>query len=234
MFWCNKTNLGGHLQFILQFPCVQADRSLLSGLESLGQEKREISCHWWSLIIPIGSHRQHICSSFAARMWWAEAAYPLITLISALFIHLLPDPSYAQKFFVPENLQGKCVFCFVLLYKVLCVHNAIPGHYVSFSMPLYQTMTSARSNCFQTRQGLSFHFIFRFFAQVSVAQHPAKADNEKRCMMSCRQSTQRQNLGTKFPGSYPFPCRFLRCLFLCSVFFQSLCDGKVQVFFFFW
>lgn len=35
---------------------------------------------------------------------------------------------------------------------------------------------------------LSFPFIFRFFEQVSVARHPAKADNEKRCMMSCRQS----------------------------------------------
>lgn len=144
----------------------------------------DITCHWWSLIIPIGSHRQHICSSFAARMWWTESAYPLITSISALFKHLLPDPPYAQKFFVPENLQRNDVFLvlflgfFCPLYKVLCVHKTIPGHYISFSMLLYQTMTSACSNCFQTRRRLSFHFIFRFLAQVSVAQHPAKADNE--------------------------------------------------------
>lgn len=73
----------------------------------------DITCHRWSLIIPIGSHRQHICSSFAARMWWTDSAYPLITSISALFKHLLPDPPYAQKFFVPENLQRNDVF-FVL------------------------------------------------------------------------------------------------------------------------
>lgn len=128
-----------------------------------------------------------------------------------------------KKFFVPENIQGKCVSFFPVLYKVLCVHKPFPGHYISFSMLLYQTMTSARSNCFQTRQGLSFHFIFRFLAQVSVAQHPAKADNEKRCMMSCRQSMQRQNLVTKFPGSYHFPLSFpllsfpLLCLFSVSL-----------------
>lgn len=75
----------------------------------------DITCHWWSLIIPIGSHRQHICSSFAARMWWTDSAYPLITSISALFKHLLPVPPYAQKFFVPENLQRNDVF-FVLFF----------------------------------------------------------------------------------------------------------------------
>lgn len=117
---------------------------------------------------------------------------------------------------------------FPLLYKVLCVPTTIPGHYISFTMLLYQTMTSARSNCFQTRRGLSFHFIFRFLAQVSVAQHPAKADNEKRCMMSCRQSIQRQNLVTKFPGSFPFPLPFpllsfpLLCLLSFSLQLENL------------
>lgn len=176
MFSCNKTNLRCNpLQLSFKFPCV-SDRLVLSGLQLLrnvwtGEKTKasqDITCHWWSLINPTGSHRQHICSSFAARIWWAEAAYPLITLISILFIHLLPDLSYMPKFFVPENLEKKCLFFFPL-YKVLCVHKTIPGHYISFSMLLYQTMTSALSNCFQTRPELSFHFIFHFLVQVSVA-----------------------------------------------------------------
>lgn len=136
--------------------------------------------------------------------------------------------SAARSFLCAEILcSWECTF-FPLLYKVLCVHKTIPGHYISFSMLLYQTMTSARSNCFQTRPGLSFHFIFRFLAQVSVAQHPAKADNEKPCMMSCRQSTHRQNLVTKFPGNYHFPLSFpllsfpLLCLFSFSLQWESL------------
>ena len=46
-----------------------------------------------------------------------------------------------------------CLFLFfpLLLYKVLSVPTANPGHYISFSALLYQTMTSACSNCFQTR-----------------------------------------------------------------------------------
>lgn len=52
----------------------------------------------------------------------------------------------------------------------------------------------------------SFHFIFRFLVQV--AQHPAKADNHKRCMMSCRHRTLCQNPVTKFPGSYHYPPSF--------------------------
>lgn len=126
------------------------------------------------------------------------------------------------------RIYRKNVFLFSLLYKVLCVHKAISDHYVSFSMLLYQTMTSACSNCFQTRQGLSFHFIFRFLAQVSVAEHSARADNEKRCMMSCRQGLQCQNLVTKFPGSYHFPLSFrllssaLPCIFSFSILWENL------------
>lgn len=191
----------------------------------------DITCHWWSLIIPVGSHRQHICSSFAARMWWAEAAYPLITHISALFIHLLPDPSYAQKFFVPENLQGErvsflCLF-FPLLYKVLCVPTAIPGHYISFSMLLYQTMTSACSNCFQTRQGLSFHFIFRFLAQVQSQQKQIMR-NGAWCHVD--RACSAKILWPLVSRKLSFPCRFLCCLFLYSVFLHPL---QTQVFFFF-
>lgn len=57
-------------------------------------------------------------------------------------------------------------------------------------------------------KGWVFIFIFRFLAQVWVARHPAKADNEKRCMMSCRQSDSAKSLVTKFPGSYHFPPLF--------------------------
>lgn len=122
----------------------------------------DIACHWWSLIIPTGSHGQHICSVFAARMWWAEAAYPLITLLSALFIHLLPVLSCAKEIFVFETFIDKMCFFFVSFFlqnKVLCVHKALPHHYFSLSMLLYQTMTSA-GNCFQTRQGPGFHFFY--------------------------------------------------------------------------
>lgn len=178
-----------------------------------------ITCHWWSLIIPIGSHRQHICSSFASRMWWAEAAYPLITLISALFIHLLPDPSYAQKFFVPENVRGKCFFfSFYTKSSVFTkLSRATTSHLVCCCIKLWH---QPLSNCFQTRQGLSFRFIFHFLAQVSVAQHPAKADNEKRCMMSCRWSTRGAKiLWPTFQEVITFLCHFLCCLSPCSVFF---------------
>ncbi len=92
-----------------------------------------------------------------------------------------------------ENVFLFCVPFFPPLTQSPLCSTAIPGYYISFSMLLDQTMTSAHANCFQTRSGLSFHFIFRFFAQVPVA---AKADNEKRCMMSCRQSIQRQNVVT--------------------------------------
>lgn len=108
---------------------------------------------------------------------------------------------------------------FPSLYKVLCAHKPILGHYISFSMLLYQTMTSASPNCFQTSQGLSFHFIFRSLAQVSVAQHSEKADNEKRCMMSCRRSTLLQILWLSFQEVITFPPPFpllslpLLCLF---------------------
>lgn len=127
------------------------------------------------------------------------------------------------------DFTGKMCFFFAFPpppYKVLCVPTAMPGHYISFSMLLYQTMTSPRSNCFQTRRGLSFHSIFRFLAQASVAQDPAKADNQERCMMSCRQSMQRPNLATKFPGSCSSLCRFLRCLSSALSFFILFAMGK--------
>lgn len=44
-----------------------------------------------SLIVCIKSHGQRICSSSVAATWWAVAALPLITLISALFMRPLPD-----------------------------------------------------------------------------------------------------------------------------------------------
>lgn len=126
------------------------------------------------------------------------------------------------------RILRKNLFLFFLLYKVLCVHKAVLDHYVSFSMLLYQTMTSAHSNCFQTRQGLSFHCIFHFLVQVSVAQHPAEVDHEKWCMMSCRQGLQCQSLVTKFPGSYHFPLSFpLLSLALPCIFFGSLYCGKI-------
>lgn len=172
--------------------------------------------------------KQHMCSSFAAGMWWAVAEYPLITFIWALFIRLLPDPShmYRNLLFLriyQENVSFFDFLCFTLLYNVLCVPTATLGDYISFSMLLYKSMTSACSNCFQTRRGLSFHSIFRFLAQASVAQNPAKADNQERCMMSCSRSTKSKNLVTKFPGS-----RSSFCHFLCSV-LPLLC-----LFFFFW
>ena len=152
MFWYDKTHLIV-ISYTSVFMCLD-DWKSWNWIVTYEQERSllAITCHQWTLIIPVGSHGQHICSSFAARMCWAEAAYPLITLISALFIHLLPDPSYGQKFFVPENLW----FLFFFLYKVLCVHKAMLGRCISFSMPLYQAMTSAHSNCFQTSQGLTF------------------------------------------------------------------------------
>ena len=192
--------------------------------------KREVSAtslatdDLWSV-----SHKQHICSSFAAGMWWAEAAYPLITLIWALFIRLLPDPSHMYRnLFISANLPGKHVsfltLCFTLLYNVLCVPTATLGDYISFSMLLYKSMTSACSNCFQTRRGLSFHSIFRFWAQASVALNPAKADNQERCMMSCSRSTKCKNLVTKFPGSRSSFCHFLcSVLPLLCLFFLCVC-----------
>lgn len=191
----------------------------------------DITCHWWSLIIPIGSHRQHICSSFAARMWWAEAAYPLITRISALFIHLLPDPSYVQKFFVSENLQWKCVsflFLFSPSYTKSSVFTklsrATTSHLVCCCIKLWHQPILIVS-----RPGRGWVFIL---FSVSVLQNPAKADNEKRCMMSCRQSMQRQNLVTKFPGSYSFPLLFPLLSFpLLCLFSNSLQWGKSKFFF---
>lgn len=201
MFWCDRlvsdvfsrsSALSSHVSgqnrlflFVLELKWCMNGRKSLS----------DITCHWWSLIVPIGSQKQHICFSFAARMWWAEAAYPLITLISALFIHLLPDHSYAQKFFVPQNLQEKRVS-----FSVFSFFS--PSFYTKSSVfPLLtRATTSHLAHCciklwhqpvlIVSRPGtrLSFPFIFRFFQQVSVARHPAKADNEKRCMMSCRQS----------------------------------------------
>lgn len=99
----------------------------------------DITGYRWSLIICIGSQRQHICSGFVARMWWAVAACPLITLISALFIRLLPNRSYAKILCSWDFYGRENVFLFLapLLHNVLCVPTATASHYISFSMLLY-------------------------------------------------------------------------------------------------
>lgn len=145
-----------------------------------------ITCHWWTLIIRIGSHRQHICSSFAARMWWAEAPYPLITLISALFIHLLPDCSHVQKFFVPENLQGKFVsFFFSIQSSVFTkLYWATTSHLVCSCIKLWHQPVLIVSRRGQDWAEFSFYFPFHS-TSLSCSASSEKADNEKRCMMSC-------------------------------------------------
>lgn len=99
----------------------------------------DITGYRWALIICIGSQRQHICSGFVARMWWAVAVYPLITLISALFICLLPNCSYTKILCSWDFYGRENVFLFLapLLHNVLCVPTATASHYISFSMLLY-------------------------------------------------------------------------------------------------
>ena len=120
-----------------------------------------------------------------------------------------------------------------LLYKVLCVQKALLGHYISFSMLLYQTMTSSCSNCFQTwRAEFSFYFPFRYTGEQSNSIQQ-KADHEKRHMMSCRQNTA--------PKSYDQLSRKLSLSPLISFaifswalsFFMILAAGKSSFFFFF-
>lgn len=140
--------------------------------------------------------------------------------ISFNYSHFSSIYTAARFFLCTEILcsweyRGKNVFLFFSSYTKSSVFTKLTRT-TTFHLLLYQTMTSARSNCFQTRQGLSFRCVFRFLAQVSVAQHPAEVDNEKWCMMSCRRGLQCQNLVTKFPGSYHFPLLSLAlpCIFL--------------------
>lgn len=134
--------------------------------------------------------------------------------------------------FTGENVFSFLCFFFPPSYTKSSVFTnlsqATTSHLVCCCIKLWH---QPRPNCFQTRRGLSFHFIFRFLAQVSAAPRPAKADNEKRCMMSCRQTRQHQNLVTKFPGSYHFPLSFPSLSFplLCLFFFAM---GKSTFFFF--
>lgn len=177
--------------------------------------------------ICIGSHRQHICSIFAVMMWWAEAACPLISLISALYMSAARFFFERTKSLCDWDFTGKIYFFyrvsfFPYLYKVLCVPEAILGHYISFSMLLHQTMTSPFSNCFQMRQGLSFHSLFHFVDQALAARAQVRADYQTRYMISCRRSTWRKTscdqVSRKPFIHLPFPLPS----FLCSLFSFSL------------
>lgn len=108
------------------------------------------------------------------------------------------------------------------LYKVLCVPAAILGHYISFSMLLHQTMTSPFSNCFQMRQGLSFHSLFHFLDQALAARAQVRADYQTRYMISCRQSTWRKTSCDQVSRKQFIHLPFPLLSFLCSLFSFSL------------
>lgn len=167
-------------------------------------------------------------------MWWAEAAYPLITLISALFIHRCQIPlMHKNSLFLRNVFLFVSLFFFSSYTKSFVFTKLTQATTSHLELCCIKLWHQPRSNCFQTRQGQSFLSIFHFLAQVSDAQYPTNADNEKRRMMSLRQSIQRQNLVTKFPGSYHFPLSFLLLSFpliclLSILFFCSSDCGQVQ------
>lgn len=128
-----QTNLRSHLlHFFLHFSWKHGFVSVWIGITKWCMNRRkkkslsDITCYWRSLIICIGFQRQHICSSFAARIWWAETAYSLITLISALFMCLLPRPFYSQISFCFRDFTGKMFLFFVSLFPSYIQSSMFP------------------------------------------------------------------------------------------------------------
>lgn len=180
--------------------------------------------------IPQATHLLQLCCQDVMNR---EAAYPLITPISALFIHLLPDPSYAQKFFCSWQFTEEwCFFFLSSSYTKSSVFTkrsrATTSHLVCCCIKLWHQPVLIVS---RPGEGWLFFFIFRFLAQVSVAQHPAKADNKKRWMMSCRQSTICQTCDQVSRKLSLFPWCFFCFLFFSSLFFFMLFEvGKSRFF----
>jgi len=183
MFWWHTTNLGSHLlQFSLQFPCLWMNRLFLSRLEVMyEQKKREKPLrHRLPLMIfdhsriPRATHLLRLCCQDVMSRGSISFNY---SHFSSIYTSAASSLLCKRNLCFWEFIDKMCFFfvSFFLQYKVLCVHKAIPHHYFSLSMLLYQTMTSA-GNCFQTRQGPSFHFfIFRFIAQVSVTPESSRS-----------------------------------------------------------
>lgn len=130
--------------------------------------------------------------------WWALAFCPLITLILAVFMRPMPGPRYTvctEMALCFWDFTGKIYLCYHTFFFFLDPPHTKPFVFLppAWTSPSHLGFSCIKRwhhspNCFQMRPSLSFPSIFHFAASARPAHARARADNQKRCMMSCRRS----------------------------------------------
>lgn len=129
--------------------------------------------------------------------WWAQAFCPLITLIPAVFMCPMPDSCYTvctKMALCLGDFPGKIYLCYYNSFFCFCFWSAPHTKPFVFLLPAWISPSHLGFSCIKrwhhslivSRWGRGW--VFHSSASARLAHAQARADHQKRCMMSCRRS----------------------------------------------